>query len=112
MNKIPTAEEYFNKFFESFPRYGTYLAEDWKKEIVSIANKLARDKAKIYVKAALQAAADSVYGEGHQLINGEVVPFEKGDGIIFHPADQPYADLQFIINPDSILNAYPENFIV
>ena len=46
-NNIPTAEERFQKFFDSFPRYGTRLAEDWKKEIIEIADKLAKDKAKI-----------------------------------------------------------------
>lgn len=110
MNKISTSEEFLNDQgvpldkLKNLPwfDYGNILT--WLEEYSDL-------KAKYHVKAALEAAANNVYGEGHQLINGEIVPLEKSDGIIFHPADQPYPDLEFIINPDSILNAYPESNI-
>jgi hypothetical protein len=41
-----TAEEVFEKFFNSFPRYGTTLAEDWKKEIVKLSKEYAEQKCK------------------------------------------------------------------
>lgn len=103
MNKIPTAEEFL------FQQDCIQNVEDFFNDVQPID---LIEFAKLHVKAALEAAANNVYGEGHQLIDGKVVPLEKSDGIIFHPADQPYPDLEFIINPDSILNAYPENFIV
>lgn len=92
MEKIPTAEERFREFFNSFPRYGTYLAENWKKEILKIADELAIDKAKFYVKAALEAAADKV----------ELTEFA---------AEFLQEGASNSINKDSILNAYPENLI-
>lgn len=89
MEKIPTAEERFREFFNSFPRYGKYLAEDWKKEIIKIADELARDKAKLHVKAALKAATKKA--------TFDLIGWNEGE--------------IYEVNEDSILNAYPENLI-
>ena len=53
-----TAEESFEKFFNSFPRYGTRLATDWKEEIIKIAENYAIEFAKFHVEAALKAASE------------------------------------------------------
>lgn len=63
MKSIPTAEEFFEDFFNSFPRYGVYLAENWKKEII----KISKNHTKIHVEAALKEAdkkAECEFPEG------------------------------------------------
>ena len=100
MEKIPTAEERFDEFFSSFPKYGVYLAENWKKEIIEIANKLANDKSKLHVEAALKEASENAeiivnteseyqgdLGDSHGLLYKDVTTYE--------------------IDKDSILNSYP-----
>lgn len=90
MEKIPTAEERFEEFFSTFPRHGVYLAENWKKEIIEIANKLANDKSKFYVEAALKQASKKVTcSEEYQ----------------YDEYDNPFLIAK--INRDSILNSYP-----
>lgn len=63
-NKIPTAEERFESFFKSFPRYGISLAENWKKEIIDIAEKLANDKAEFHLKAQAKAITKITHKNG------------------------------------------------
>jgi hypothetical protein len=53
----PSVEKAFKTFFDSFPRYGTWLAEDWEKEIMQIAKRFAKKTAKHEVSKALEAAS-------------------------------------------------------
>ena len=96
-NNIPTAEERFQKFFDSFPRYGTRLADDWKKEIIEIADKLAKDKAKHHVRQALTKAAEKAKTKKKE------IPYTgaRAGGSYFID----------VVDTDSILNAYPTNKI-
>ena len=91
MNKVSTAEEKFEAFFSSFPKYGISLANNWKKEIVDIANKLADERAKYYVEEALKQASEKA-----------------------RIAKKPIRDKVFmkiydisVVDKQSILNAYP-----
>lgn len=83
-----TAEESFEKFFNSFPRYGTRLATDWKEEIIKIAENYAIEFAKFHVEAALKEASEkaSLTDFAHEFLQ------EGADDAI---------------DKESILNAYP-----
>ena len=85
-----TAEESFEKFFNSFPRYGTYLATNWKEEIIKIAENYAIEFAKFHVEAALKAASENATIDdiGSPNCDGEWMSCD-------------------IVNIDSILNSYP-----
>jgi hypothetical protein len=54
-----TAEQKFEKFFDSFPRYGTTLAEDWKKEIVELSKDFTEQKC----KELLEIVAEKAYAQ-------------------------------------------------
>jgi predicted house-cleaning noncanonical NTP pyrophosphatase (MazG superfamily) len=63
-----TAEQKFEKFFNSFPRYGTTLAEDWKKEIVELSKDFTEQKCKelleiVAEKAETKTEKKSQYGK-------------------------------------------------
>jgi hypothetical protein len=51
-----TAEQKFEKFFNSFPRYGTTLAEDWKKEIVELSKDFTEQKCKELLEIVAEKA--------------------------------------------------------
>lgn len=52
-----TAEEIYKNFFDSFPKHGVYLAEDWKEEI----KELAINFAKWHVFEALDSVCDKAF---------------------------------------------------
>ena len=55
-DKIPTAEEQAEKFTSTFPRHGTYLPENCKKEIASLLIEFT----KLHVEAAVNDIANYV----------------------------------------------------
>jgi hypothetical protein len=79
-----TAEQKFEKFFNSFPRYGTTLAEDWKKEIVELSKDFTEQKCK-------------------ELL--EIVAKNAKQKTIFGSYGDPQNSHLIIIDKDSILNA-------
>lgn len=89
MDLNPTAEKKFKEFFESFPRYGVSLASDWEKEIIKLADEMARDKAVYHVKKALSAATKDYAS-----------PYNRGNKVARESHDI-----------EAILNAYPEELI-
>lgn len=89
MGLNPTAEEKFKEFFESFPRYGVSLASDWEKEIIKLADEMARDKARYHVKEALRAASGPYTS-----------PYNNGNKVE-----------RAIHDSEAILNSYPEESI-
>jgi hypothetical protein len=93
MDNLPTSEKAFENFFNSFPKYGTYLAENWKKEICAIADNLAKEKSKIYVEAALKIASEKAKTKSRKKT------FKASSG----------SEYDYIISVDkkSILNAFP-----
>ena len=91
MNKIPTAEELYNQFPHTVVGYIS------KGNCIAIAQVLA----KLHVKAALEAAADSAQTKTTSCYTN-ASGNEKGE---------LYEDVE-IIDENSILNAYPENLIV
>jgi hypothetical protein len=60
-----TAEQKFEKFFNSFPRYGTTLAEDWKKEIVELSKEYTEQKCKELLEIVAKKARVITIWEGN-----------------------------------------------
>lgn len=63
-----TVEDKFNKYFKTFPKYGTYLAEDWKKEIIKISKQYTKLKCQellqiVSEKAVIKIEKKSQYGK-------------------------------------------------
>ena len=93
-----TAEEIYKNFFDSFPRHGVYLADDWKEKI----KELAIDFAKYHVFNALEAVCDKAFLSS---INYDVEePQEKGN--LGKSKQINYKNEYICINTDSVINSY------
>lgn len=92
INKPVSAEDTFKPFFDSFPRYGHTLCDDWEKEILRLARKLAKKTAKFYVEEALKVAATNAK------VKDVKVPYEGARAGGHHVVKR--------VDEDSIINAY------
>ena len=98
--KIPTAEEFIKKYFNS-KHTGLYSIRTATGLPIDEVKTFMTEFAKLHVKAALEAAADSAQTKTTSCYTN-ASGNEKGE---------LYEDVE-IIDENSILNAYPENLIV
>ena len=93
MEKIPTAEEFLDSKGYAEAKYIMVGGED----VLRLLEEYSNIKAKFYVKAALEAASKK----------GKVYDYKRDKSLKQHVSN----DETFIVDEDSILNAYPENLI-
>ncbi len=75
--QLPTPDG-LNKFLSSFPKYGVFLAENWKKEIL----KQAKVYAKEVVKHTLQEAANNAATSNKSKFKGDINPIVDEQSIL------------------------------
>lgn len=89
MNKIPTAEELYDDFYNEQEKNNTLDGAIWeyKGDLMNMMNKFA----KLHVQAALEAAYQNTIIEEQEI-------YDPLNGDSWN---------QYIVNSESILNAYP-----